>query len=85
MTQRGYSDHWRTEDVAAQLGTTKASIGRYLTGERYPTLKVMRKIEREFGWKVINQIDLMPDEGHDQLYGMALLQILNENFGPADR
>jgi predicted transcriptional regulator len=81
---RRYSEHFATSDVAENLGTSNTTVGRYLAGERYPILKTMRQIERIFGWKVVDQIELIPDDGYNKVYGMALQAILDEHFSKKD-
>lgn len=70
--------------VAAQrLGASSSAVYKYLAGMQYPTLQTVRKIEREFGWTVTEQIRLMPEENgvYDQGYGLVLMEVLREHFG----
>ena len=57
------------------------TVNRYLTGMRYPSLPMVRKIEEEFGWTISEQVRLMAREGKDHGYGIVLGEVLREHFG----
>jgi hypothetical protein len=66
--------------TAWQLGVQSITIFRYVTGQQYPMLPAIRKIEEEFGWSVEEQIRLIPDAGNDLGYGMVLAEVMKEHF-----
>jgi len=67
--------------AAVRLGVTGTTVLSYLTGERYPNLVTVRKVEEEFGWPVDAQIRLIPEAGSKDLsYGTVLGEVLKENF-----
>lgn len=70
---------WTVGATARGLGTSDMTVYRYLNGISYPQVKMMRKIEVAFGWLARDQIELIPAEGHDLLYGMMLTNILDEH------
>jgi transcriptional regulator with XRE-family HTH domain len=76
----GELDHlryaWSNKTVADRLGVDFTVVARYLRGTRYPSLKIMRRIEREFGWPLEEQISLIPDFDHNTAYGDRLRWIL---------
>jgi ribosome-binding protein aMBF1 (putative translation factor) len=76
----GEVDHlryaWSNRSVGARIGVDHTVVARYLHGKRYPSLKVMRQIEREYGWPLEEQIRLIPDFGKDPAYGDRLRWIL---------
>lgn len=84
---------WGQHQLAALLGTSGPAWGRYLSGQSYPTLQMMQKIQIVMGWPVREQVDLIPyywewpiqgrgglprGEPTDLRYAMKLRQIVNE-------
>lgn len=70
---------WSYAQLAAIMGSSSASLSRYLTGTQYPqNLRTLQNIERTFGWLVVEQVQLIPHSGHDMRYAMVLRQVLNE-------
>jgi hypothetical protein len=71
---------WNLNHLAAILGTTGVSLGRYLMGERYPNVEMMKRFEVLFGWKASEQIDLIPYpfDYEDMRYAMVMRQVINE-------
>lgn len=66
--------------TAWRLGVQSISIYRYVTGQQYPMLPIIRRIEEEFDWSVEEQIRLIPDAGNDLGYGMVLAEVMKEHF-----
>lgn len=67
--------------AAVRLGVTGTTVLSYLTGERYPNLTTVRRIEEEFHWPVDAQVRLIPAAGSKDLsYGTVLGEVLKENF-----
>ncbi|AOZ65163.1 HTH DNA binding protein [Arthrobacter phage Greenhouse] len=54
--------------VAEKLAVNHSTISRIRSGQRYPSRELMRKIEGEFDWKVVHQLDLLPDKGRNLRY-----------------
>jgi Helix-turn-helix len=59
---------WTLVSVGRQLGVTNTTVRHLLNGVRYPSLAVMRRIERAFGWSIVEQIQHIPDLGYDNRY-----------------
>ena len=68
---------WTNPQLGRLLGVKQQSIGLWMDGYQYPTLKNLKKIEAVFGWPAGEQIDLIPLEGKDQRYGMRLRRVLD--------
>jgi hypothetical protein len=69
---------WNIVMIAKILGTTGVSVGRYLSGERYPEVNMIKKLEILLGWKAQDQVDLIPLTGSDLAYSMKLRKELEE-------
>lgn len=69
--------------AAERLGVTTATIYKYITGQQYPTLPTLRRVEAKFGWSLVEQIRLIPDEPGDPSYGMVLEEVIREHFPDA--
>ena len=84
---------WGQHQFAALLGTSGPAWGRYLSGQSYPTLQMMQKIEIVLGWPVRDQVELIPrfwegpvqgsgrvptGDPTDLRYAMKLKQVVNE-------
>lgn len=62
--------------VAEELGVTHAHISRIRSGDRLPSLQLVRRINARFGWSVTEQIaDLDPKR-----YAEAFEEILAKRF-----
>lgn len=59
---------WTYETVSAKIGVSRSMVARYFLGEKYPSLGVLRTVERVYGWPLIEQIDCIPNQGHDMRY-----------------
>lgn len=66
--------------AAQRLGVDPMTVYRYVSGDRYPSLPVVRRIEETFGWSITEQVRLMPDEGKNPGYGIVLAEVLKEHF-----
>jgi transcriptional regulator with XRE-family HTH domain len=54
--------------IAEQLGVDHSTVSRIRSGQRYPSRELMRRIAEKFGWKVVHQLDLLPDRGRNLRY-----------------
>jgi transcriptional regulator with XRE-family HTH domain len=70
--------------AAELLGVEPYSIYRYVSGQRYPALPTIRRIEEVFSWSISDQVRLIPDVGNDHGYGLVLGEVLKEYFGDRD-
>ena len=69
---------WRYADIATQLDANGQVVGFWLTGDKYPLLAFMRKIEKVLGWKTADQIMTLPvDGGRDMVYAETLRQYVD--------
>jgi len=69
---------WTQSMLAMLVGTRQEHLGRWLSGQRYPELRAMQRIEQIFEWPVVEQVQLIPHEGYDSRYGMVLRQHIND-------
>lgn len=69
---------WNITMIAKIAGTSGVAMGRYLNGERYPEVLMIKKLEVLLGWKAQDQMDLIPLAGKDLRYSMKLRQELEE-------
>lgn len=62
--------------VAEELGVTHAHISRIRSGDRLPSISLVRTIEAKFGWSIAEQIaDLDPER-----YADAFEKVLIRRF-----
>lgn len=54
--------------VAERLGVDHSTVSRIRSGQRYPSRELMRRISEKFNWKVVHQLDLLPDKGRNLRY-----------------
>ena len=85
MYERTPPGQWNITMLATILGTSGVAMGRYLNGERYPEVKMIKKLEILLGWKAQDQMDLIPLAGQDLRYSMKLRQELEEWKGQNPR
>jgi len=78
VEKRKLKNKWTVHEVAWVLGVAPNTVWRWLSGEHYPTVQMMRRIQTKFHWSAADQFELIPDEGHDVRYGMMFRKILNE-------
>ena len=57
--------------IAEKLGVDHSTVSRIRSGQRYPSRELMRRISETFGWKVVHQLDLLPDRGRNLRYAQA--------------
>lgn len=63
---------WTYEEVAKALQISRTMVGHYVMGTKYPSLPVMRRVERVYGWPLMEQIGCIPDIGRDNRYAEQL-------------
>ncbi|AZS08521.1 helix-turn-helix DNA-binding domain protein [Arthrobacter phage Lasagna] len=54
--------------VAEKLKIDHSTVSRIRSGQRYPSRELMRRIEGVFEWKVVHQLELLPDKGRNMRY-----------------
>ncbi|ALY08560.1 helix-turn-helix DNA-binding domain protein [Arthrobacter phage Bennie] len=54
--------------VAEKLNIDHSTVSRIRSGQRYPSRELMRRIEGIFDWKVVHQLELLPDKGRNLRY-----------------
>ncbi|ATW58742.1 HTH DNA binding protein [Arthrobacter phage Urla] len=54
--------------VAEKLNIDHSTVSRIRSGQRYPSRELMRRIEGTFDWKVVHQLELLPDKGRNMRY-----------------
>jgi hypothetical protein len=59
---------WTLVTVGDDLAVTNTTVRHLLNGVRYPSIMLMRRIEREYGWPILEQIHCIPDLGYDNRY-----------------
>lgn len=61
-------------EVGKQLGLSYSGVSRIRSGNRYPSIPVMRKIRDAYGWPIEEQLALIPEETgqHDMRYAHEL-------------
>lgn len=69
---------WTVSQLAMVLGTTARAMYRYLSGERYPEVRMMKRFEALFGWPATEQVQLVPVAGYDLRYSMVLRQVMDD-------
>lgn len=69
---------WSVSQISVVLGCTGRSMWRYLNGERYPEVRLMKRFEALFGWPAREQVDLIPVDGYDMRYSMVLRQVMDD-------
>lgn len=72
---------WNQSSVARLLGTTPTTVNRWLRSKRYPSIQMMRRIERRLGWSILDQLNHIPDVGYDRWYAARFEEILDARFG----
>ena len=60
-------------EVGKQIGLSYSGVSRIRSGDRYPSLAVMRKISRAYSWPMEEQLALIPEGGvRDKRYAQEL-------------
>lgn len=71
-------EEWTVSMIAIILGTTARAMYRYLSGERYPEVRMMKRFEELFGWPATEQVALVPWAGYDLRYSMVLRMVMED-------
>jgi transcriptional regulator with XRE-family HTH domain len=71
---------WTPKRFGEMIGVSEPQVSRYLDGTYYPTVQLMKRIEEILDWPVGDQVTLVPKEGTDPVYGMALKDALDHKF-----
>ncbi|AZF97663.1 helix-turn-helix DNA-binding domain protein [Arthrobacter phage CallieOMalley] len=71
--------------VAEKLKVDHSTISRIRSGQRYPSRELMRRIEGEFDWKVVHQLELLPDKGRNLRYSQEFEKKIIKKDGRAVR
>lgn len=69
---------WSFVTVGKELGVTNTTIRFLLKGTRYPSIMIMRRIERVYKWPILEQISCIPDIGYDKRYAEEFRYWLGE-------
>lgn len=69
---------WTNNQLAMILATRAHTVARWRTGERYPDVRALLRIELLLGWPAAEQIVLIPPVGNDLRYAMVLNEVLKE-------
>lgn len=78
VEKRKLKTRWTVHEVAWVLGVAPNTVWRWLSGEHYPTVQMLRRIQDKFGWPAADQFEHIPSAGHDVRYGMMFRKVLNE-------
>jgi len=65
-------------EVGKRIGLSYSGVSRIRSGDRYPSLAVMRKIREAYGWSVSDQQALIPDHGRNMDYALEFERRVNE-------
>ncbi|QXJ40737.1 hypothetical protein [Curtobacterium phage Parvaparticeps] len=49
-------------EVAARIGLTHSGVSRLRSGQRNPSIVVMRNIENQYGWEVGDQVNAIESD-----------------------
>jgi transcriptional regulator with XRE-family HTH domain len=66
-------------EVGKRIGLSYSGVSRIRSGDRYPSLAVMRKIREAYGWSVADQQSLIPDTGRNLDYALEFERRINAN------
>jgi transcriptional regulator with XRE-family HTH domain len=72
---------WNQSSIARLLETTPTTVNRWLRSKRYPSIQLMRRIERRLKWSLLDQLNYIPDSGYDPRYAARFEEILDARFG----
>lgn len=65
-------------EVGKQIGLSYSGVSRIRSGDRYPSLAVMRKIREAYGWPLADQQALIPDRGRNMDYALEFERRIND-------
>lgn len=69
----------KNKDIAERLGINPVSLSRLRSGERKPSLRMMKRIETELGWTMADQ-SAAYNELDRTSYASAFRRFLRDNF-----
>lgn len=69
----------KNKDIAERLGINPVSLSRLRSGERKPSLRMMKRIETKLGWSMTDQ-SAAYDECDRTRYASAFRRFLRDNF-----
>ena len=64
-------------EVGKHIGLSYSGVSRIRSGDRYPSLAVMRKIREVYGWSLADQQALIPDRGRNMDYALEFERRIN--------
>lgn len=64
-------------EVGKRIGLSYSGVSRIRSGDRYPSLAVMRKIREAYGWSLADQQALIPDKGRNMDYASEFERRIN--------
>lgn len=64
-------------EVGKRIGLSYSGVSRIRSGDRYPSLAVMRKIREAYGWSLADQQALIPDKGRNLDYAAEFERRVN--------
>lgn len=64
-------------EVGKRIGLSYSGVSRIRSGDRYPSLAVMRKIREAYGWSLQDQQALIPDRGRNMDYAEEFERRIN--------
>lgn len=62
QARHSHGDGATNPEVGKQLGLSYSGVSRIRSGNRYPSLAVMRKIRDAYAWPIEEQMKLIPEE-----------------------
>lgn len=65
-------------EVGQRIGLSYSGVSRIRSGDRYPSLAVMRKIREAYGWSLADQQALIPDRGRNMDYALEFERRIND-------
>lgn len=66
-------------EVGKRIGLSYSAVSRIRSGDRYPSLAVMRKIDKAYGWPLAEQLELIPEGGtRDMRYAHEFERRIND-------
>lgn len=70
-----YAKEPTNASVAARINMTNAGVSRLRRGNRHPSVSVMRAIQKEYGWSMIEQYAAM----QHKRYAVEFERVLKED------
>ena len=69
---------WSDYQLSMVLGVSRPTMSRWRGGLLYPDIRTIKKIEKVFGWKAAEQIELIPIAGYDSRWSIVFNAVLVE-------